>query len=85
MGYLISLVISGLIIGALGRLAVPGPNPMGCIGTIAVGILGSLLGGLVARAIWGPNFVDHGIGVVVLEVLGAALIVFLVGSARRRR
>ena len=78
------MVIGGLIIGALGRLAIPGPDPMGCLGTLGVGLGGSFIGGIVARILLGPNFVDHGVVVVVLEVLGAALIVWLVGQQRRR-
>jgi uncharacterized membrane protein YeaQ/YmgE (transglycosylase-associated protein family) len=54
--YLISLAIGGLIIGALGRLAVPGPQPMGCLWTMLVGIAGSLLAGLVGRVLFGENY-----------------------------
>ena len=50
--YLIFLVLSGLVIGALGRLAVPGPNPMSIGKTILVGIGGSLVAGLIANAIF---------------------------------
>ncbi len=70
--FIISTIISGLIIGALGRLAVPGPNPMTIGMTILVGIGGALLGGLVAYLI--------GAGVAIafiLEVLAAALIIYL--------
>ena len=44
LSYLFALVISGLVIGALGRLAIPGRNPMGIGMTILVGIGGSLIG-----------------------------------------
>ncbi len=40
-------VISGLIIGLLARLLVPGPDPMGWLATIALGIVGSVVGGLL--------------------------------------
>lgn len=50
IAYILSLVISGLIVGALGRLLVPGPNPMSILTTIAVGVLGALVGGLIAAA-----------------------------------
>jgi len=69
---LISLVIGGLIIGALGRLAIPGPNPMSIGMTILVGIGGSLLGGLIGRAIFGKNG-----GGLILAVLCSAGIVYL--------
>jgi uncharacterized membrane protein YeaQ/YmgE (transglycosylase-associated protein family) len=45
---IVSLIVSGLIIGALGRLAVPGPDPMPIWLTIVIGILGSFIGGMVA-------------------------------------
>ena len=45
--YLILLVIQGLIIGALARLALPGRDPMSIPMTIGVGILGSFLGGML--------------------------------------
>ena len=66
IGLIIGLIISGLIIGALGRLAIPGPNPMSIGATIAVGIGGSLVGGLVARAIGGEdaNFLAFFLGVL---------------------
>ena len=74
IGLLISLVITGLIIGALGRLAIPGPNPMSIPMTILVGIGGSLIGGLIGRAIFGE---DGNGGSLILAVLVAAGIVFV--------
>ena len=72
ISFLISLVITGLIVGALGRLAIPGPNPMSIGLTIAVGIGGAFVGGLVAYLL------GAGIGLAfVLEVLAAADIVYL--------
>jgi uncharacterized membrane protein YeaQ/YmgE (transglycosylase-associated protein family) len=80
---ILSIAIGGLIIGALGRLAVPGRQPMGLLATMLVGIGGAFIGGIVSRVIWfDPQ--QHVMGVVVLEVLGAALIVYLVSGRRRR-
>jgi uncharacterized membrane protein YeaQ/YmgE (transglycosylase-associated protein family) len=72
LGIIISLIIVGAIFGALGRLAIPGPNPMSIGTTILVGIGGSFLGGLVGGLLGaGPALI------FILEVLGAALIVYL--------
>jgi len=46
---LVGLVVSGLVVGALGRLTIPRPNPMSAGVTILVGIGGSLIGGLGGR------------------------------------
>ena len=64
-------VIGGLIIGALGRLAIPGPNPMSIGMTILVGIGGSIIGGLLG-AIFGRALS------FVFSIGGAALLVWLI-------
>lgn len=74
--YIVALVLSGLVVGALGRLAIPGPNPMSIPMTIAVGIGGSLLGGLVG------NLLFNRPGGLLLAALGAAVIVWLLEKRR---
>jgi uncharacterized membrane protein YeaQ/YmgE (transglycosylase-associated protein family) len=68
---LIALVVGGLIIGGLARLALPGPDPMSIPMTIVLGIAGSLVGGLVARIFIGTG------GGFVFAVLGAILLLYL--------
>jgi len=81
LGLIISLLISGLVIGALGRLAVPGPNPMSIGRTILVGIGGALIGGVIGRAV-APN--SQGVW-IILEVIAAAGIVYLMQRGSHRR
>ena len=70
LGDILAILISGLVIGALGRLAVPGPDPMPIWMTVLLGIVGSIVGGSVAVAAgWGMG------GVFVLSVLAATVIV----------
>jgi uncharacterized membrane protein YeaQ/YmgE (transglycosylase-associated protein family) len=82
---IIVLVITGVIFGALGRLAVPGPNPMGIGTTILAGIGGAFLGTIVGALLQldpGTNRLIY----FVLQVLGAALIVYALsrrGGTRR--
>jgi uncharacterized membrane protein YeaQ/YmgE (transglycosylase-associated protein family) len=79
--WIIGLILGGLVVGALGRLAIPGPNPMSIGMTILVGIGGSLLGGLVGYLLTGGR---EG-GGLLLGVAGAALIVWLVERNRGRQ
>ena len=79
IGYLLSVMIGGLIIGALGRFALPGPQPMGCLPTMLVGIGGSLLAGIVGRVLFGRNYAAGWI----LSILCAALLVWI--FSRRTR
>jgi uncharacterized membrane protein YeaQ/YmgE (transglycosylase-associated protein family) len=62
----IALIIVGAIVGALGRLFHPGPDPMGWIVTIVLGIVSLIIGGLIASGVWA--FV---IGVIIAIVLTA--------------
>jgi uncharacterized membrane protein YeaQ/YmgE (transglycosylase-associated protein family) len=78
--FLIVLVITGLIVGALGRLAIPGPDPMGIGMTILVGIGGSLIAGLIGRLLFGGSG-----GGFILAVICSAGIVYLIRRSRERR
>ena len=76
--YLFWLAVSGLVIGALGRLAIPGRQPMGCLMTTLVGIGGSMLGGLVGEALFNRP------GGFILAVLCSAAIVFVISRVSSR-
>ena len=71
IGFIVFLVLFGLVVGALARLALPGPDPMGILATIGLGLVGSFLGGIVARIFLGTG------GGVIFAVLGATLILYL--------
>jgi uncharacterized membrane protein YeaQ/YmgE (transglycosylase-associated protein family) len=76
--YLIVLALTGLAVGALGRLAIPGKDPMSIGLTILVGIAGSFVAGLVWWLISG----DRNGGGILLSVVFAALIVYLIRRSR---
>jgi uncharacterized membrane protein YeaQ/YmgE (transglycosylase-associated protein family) len=67
----------GLIAGALARLIMPGRDPMGIIATILLGIVGSIIGGLVSWAIWGSDTRGFQPGGILLSILGAIVVLFL--------
>jgi uncharacterized membrane protein YeaQ/YmgE (transglycosylase-associated protein family) len=71
LAVLVALVVGGLIVGALARLALPGPDPMSIPMTIVLGIAGSLAGGLVARVFLGTG------GGFIFALLGAILLLYL--------
>lgn len=79
--FLILLAIFGLIVGAIGRLLIPGPTPLGVLGTMGAGVAGALLGGFVGRLLLGPNLTQGWIW--VLSILGATLVVALVSGRGR--
>ena len=51
--FLIKVAIIGIVVGALGRLIVPGRNPIGFLATIVCGLIGALIGGAIGNALGG--------------------------------
>ena len=68
----------GLVIGALGRLVLPGTQAIGWLGTILAGIFGALVGGVVGDALGGNGLVE-----LLLAVLAAALAIAAFGGGWR--
>jgi uncharacterized membrane protein YeaQ/YmgE (transglycosylase-associated protein family) len=70
-----SAILVGLVIGALGRLAVPGRQPIGCLMTLLIGIVGAVAGLAIARAAdvnWWLLVLGCQVGVAALGVLIAS-------------
>jgi|SRR5580765_966486 uncharacterized membrane protein YeaQ/YmgE (transglycosylase-associated protein family) len=67
----LSIMFFGFVTGGLARLAVPGPDPMPAWLTVAIGLVGSAVGGGIAIAIWGKG--TQAIG--LLSFFGAMLLV----------
>lgn len=87
---LLQLIIIGLIAGAIARFLVPGRDPMGCLGTILLGMVGSFIGGFLAFLIFDRNLDEGAIQPSGLlgSILGAiiALLVWRqIGGSRGAR
>ena len=69
--FLILLVLFGFVVGALARFALPGPDPMPWYATIALGLGGAFLGGIIAHLLIGTagGFLFALIGAVLLLAL----------------
>jgi uncharacterized membrane protein YeaQ/YmgE (transglycosylase-associated protein family) len=77
--HLIGQIIFGLIVGAIARFLLPGKEPiaaglMGWVITCLLGMGGSLIGGLIGRAIWGNDKYAAG---WIMSILGAILLLLL--------
>ena len=71
IGFIVFLALFGLVVGALARLALPGPDPMGIFATIGLGLAGSFVGGILS---W--LFLGHAGGLIV-AILAATLLLYL--------
>jgi uncharacterized membrane protein YeaQ/YmgE (transglycosylase-associated protein family) len=70
--FLLVILLSGLVVGALGRLALPGPDPMSIPQTIAIGVGGSLIAGLLGELLFGRPA-----GILLAVVCTAAIVYFI--------
>ena len=88
LGFILFLLIVGLIAGFVARLLVPGPDPMSVVATIVLGIVGSFVGGLLGWAIFGKDLSEGAIqpSGVIGSILGAvvALLVYRAAGGRNR-
>ena len=72
---IIGLLVVGLIIGALARLLKPGRQKLSLLATMALGVVGALIGGVIASLLGtGDIFELNIIGFIVAVIAGIALI-----------
>lgn len=87
IGFLLYLLIIGLVAGFLARALVPGPDPMGIGATILLGAVGSFIGGFLGWALFGKDFDDGAFQAsgIIGSVIGAivALLVYRATTDRR--
>lgn len=79
MGGLLTVLIIGLVVGALARLFMPGSQPIGILWTMVIGVVGAFIGNAIGERI-SPDGTMHWI----LSVLVAIGLLLLWGSATRR-
>lgn len=85
VGGIISALVTGLIIGALARLVLPGKQPIGVLLTIGLGLIGALLGGYVADSFTQNFWIILLVQVAVAAILVTILSAFLAGRSRTER
>ena len=87
IGFILGLIIVGLIAGAIARLLVPGRDPMGIGATILLGIVGSFMGGFLADVLFRSDTEDRGLGPVGIlgSIVGAVIVLLIYNAVTRRR
>ncbi len=84
IGFIIGLLIVGFIVGAIARLLMPGHDPLGILGTIVLGIAGSVVGGFLQNLIQYHSLSVHGFHSVGLigSIIGAWVLLLLLRLTR---
>jgi uncharacterized membrane protein YeaQ/YmgE (transglycosylase-associated protein family) len=72
---MIGFIVAGLVIGLLARLLLPGRQRIGLLWTLVLGVLGSVVGGVVANAVGSGDLMElNVVGFVVAVVAAVALL-----------
>jgi len=87
LGLILSIIVVGLIAGALARLLVPGRQDLSIVMTILLGIVGSFVGGFLGHLIFGG---DSGSGFlqpagIIGSVIGAVIVLLIWTRVAGRR
>jgi uncharacterized membrane protein YeaQ/YmgE (transglycosylase-associated protein family) len=83
---ILGLIVVGLIIGALARLLMPGRQKMSIVMTMVLGVVGAIIGGLIASALGWGKITELNFGGFVLAVIAALVLLGVAeGVAGRSR
>ncbi|HEX9436458.1 MAG TPA: GlsB/YeaQ/YmgE family stress response membrane protein [Candidatus Limnocylindria bacterium] len=72
---IIAFLIMGLIAGFIARALMPGPDPMGWVGTMVLGVVGSLVGGTLAALLFGGTLDINAAGLIG-SIIGALIVLW---------
>ena len=85
IGNLIAAIIIGIIAGYIGRALLPGPDPMGFVATVIVGIVGALVGWVLFTYVLGIGDSDKfDLGGVIGAIIGTMLVLLILRAVRGR-
>lgn len=82
---IIGFIVFGLIVGALARLIVPGKQRLSIGVTLLLGVVGSVVGGVIASELGTGDLFELNLLGTVVAVLAAALLIAVVDGPHTRR
>ena len=84
--FIITLLIVGLVAGFIARAVVPGRDPMGVLGTIVLGVIGSFVGGFLGYALFGKDLNEGAFQVsgLIGSIIGAIIVLLIYRMVARR-
>jgi len=82
---ILAWILVGLVAGVLAKIAMPGPDPGGVILTIAVGIVGAVIGGFVMENLLGGTGVSGvNLASILVATLGSVILLVVYRAITRR-
>ena len=85
LGNIIAAIFIGIIAGYLGRALLPGPDPMGFVGTVVIGIIGALVGYFLFTTVLGIGDDDKfDLGGIIGSIRGTMIVLLVYRAATNR-
>ena len=87
IGFIIALIVIGLIAGFIARALVPGDDSMSIGATILLGIVGSFVGGFLADLLFRSDGEDAGLGPagIIGSIIGAVIVLLVYNAVTGRK
>ena len=87
VGFIITMLVIGAIAGYVARLLVPGPDPMGVVRTILLGIVGSFIGGFLGYVLFDKDIGEGALQAsgVIGSIIGAVIALLIYNAVTRPR
>lgn len=86
LGFIITMLIIGVIAGYLARLLVPGRDPMGFVQTVVLGVAGSFVGGFLGYVLFDKDLAEGGLqpSGLIGSIIGAIIALLIYNAATHR-
>ncbi|HEX6425877.1 MAG TPA: GlsB/YeaQ/YmgE family stress response membrane protein [Acidimicrobiales bacterium] len=86
IGFIIMLIVIGIIAGYVARLLVPGRDPMSFVQTAILGIVGSFIGGFLGYLLFGHDIDDGALQAsgIIGSIIGAVIALLIYNATARR-
>jgi uncharacterized membrane protein YeaQ/YmgE (transglycosylase-associated protein family) len=82
---LFSMILMGLLVGAIAKYIVPGKDPGGLIVTTMIGVLGALIGGALGERLGWGTITGFDLRSIFVATLGAILLLLIFRLIRKTR
>ncbi|MBX3181668.1 MAG: GlsB/YeaQ/YmgE family stress response membrane protein [Polyangiaceae bacterium] len=82
---LLVFLVFGFIVGLIARALMPGKQPMGCLLTTGLGVVGSFVGGALASLVSGGPLLEIRTSGFIGSVIGAVVVLAVFGMLRSRK
>lgn len=87
VGFIITMILIGIVAGYLARLLVPGRDPMSFLQTMVLGVVGSFIGGFLGYVLFNKDINEGALqpSGIIGSIIGAIIALLIYNAATHRR